>query len=45
MTRADLVALLERHATYTSESDDRLWIPVETAADLIVDGKTASTKE
>jgi len=32
--RADLVTALERHAEYRTEDDDRLWIPVELAADI-----------
>ena len=34
MTRDDLVTALERHAEYRTEDDDRLWIPVELAADI-----------
>lgn len=34
MTRADLVELFE---SYADDHDDRYWIPVEVAADLVLD--------
>lgn len=40
--RADLVALFE---SYADDHDDRYWIPVEVAADLVLDHPELTTRK
>lgn len=44
-TRNQWVQLLQQHAQYGADDDDRLWVDVQTVADLIVDNWADPTSQ